>query len=290
MKKILFLISLTLILNFIVSAQNAEVSVQSKQIVWEKDYKKALALAKETNRPLLLDFSADWCKPCKMMEEQFWVLPEVVDAVKPFIAVKIDFDAERSLVAKYGVTAIPYVAFTDPLGNLITARRGFSSKKVAELNMIFDEMPKDFSPLKKYYDAIELKKDDGDALLAIADSYRASKMLRLSNEFYLKTLKTNEIETDTVKKERVMLTLGINAYTLQNYELATDYLEDYLKTFPSEKNREKALAMLSVGYAARGKSKNSGKYLELLKTEFPESKYIAAALKAIDDAKNSKDK
>jgi len=290
MQKILFLISLTLILNFIASAQNAEVSVQSKEIVWEKDYKKALALAKETSRPLLLDFSADWCKPCRMMDEQFWVLPEVVDAVKPFIAVKIDFDAERSLVSKYGVSAIPYVVFTDPLGNLITARRGFSSKKLAELNQIFEEMPKDFSPLKKYYDALELKKDDGAALLTIADSYRASKMLGLSSEFYLKALKTAEIEGDAVKKERVMLTLGINAYTLRNYELATDYLEDYLKAFQAEKNREKALAMLAVGYAARGKSKNSNKYLEMLKTEFPESNYIAAAVKAIGDAKNSKDK
>ena len=47
------------------------VSAQAEQIVWEKDFKKAQALALETGRPLLLDFTAPWCKPCKMMDESF---------------------------------------------------------------------------------------------------------------------------------------------------------------------------------------------------------------------------
>jgi len=265
-------------------------AAQGEQIVWEKDFKKAQALARETGRPLLLDFTAVWCKPCKAMDAQFWVLADVVKAAKPFIAVKIDFDSERGLVGKYNVSAIPFVAFTDPLGNLITFRRGFGQKNASELNQIFNEMPKDFSNLKKFYEAIELKKDDGAAHLQIADSYRKSGMLALSNDFYKKALKTSEIQADAEKKERITATLGLNYYGFNDYRQANNSLEDYIKDFPAGKYKEVALAVLSIGNSNLGKMKEAAKYLELLKKEFPASKNIAAAAKAIEDAANKKDK
>jgi thioredoxin-like negative regulator of GroEL len=263
---------------------------QNEQIVWENDFKKAQQAARENGKPLMLDFTASWCKPCKAMDEQFWIRADVIEAVKPFIAVKIDYDNEKSLVGKYNVQAIPFVAFADPLGNMITFRRGFSSKNVNELHQIFDEMPKDFSALKKYYDAIELKKDDGPALLQIADSYRAAKMLYLSNNFYKKALKTDEIKNDSEKKERIGATLGLNSYAIRDFEQAIEFLEDYLKDFPAGKYSEIALAQLAISNAHLGKMKNANKYLEMLKTGFPESKNIPAVIKAMDDAKNKRDK
>lgn len=295
MNKTIAAIFAILFLTFVVTAQNAGVaaptagvSVQSGQIAWEKDYKKALAMAKETNKPLLLDFSAEWCKPCRMMEEEFWVMPDVIEAVKPFIAVKVNYDSETGLVKKYGVAAIPFVVFADPLGNMIAARRGFSSRKVAELNQIFEEMPKDFSALKEFYDALELKKDDGLALLKIADAYRGAKMVRLSNDFYKKALKTPEIQSDIEKKERTMTALGVNSYNLGDFEQAVENMEDYLKEFPNGKNKDLAVAVLAIGNASRGKLKEANKYLEILKAEFPASKNIAMATNAIEKAKNKK--
>ena len=267
-----------------------DVTAQTEQIVWETDYKKAAATARESGRPLLLDFTAVWCKPCKAMDEKFWVLPEVINSVKPFVAVKINFDTEKSLVGKYGVQAIPFVIFADPLGNLITFRRGFGEKNAGELNQILNEMPKDFSVLKKYYDAVELKKDDGFALLQIADSYRASKMLTLSSEFYKRSLKTTEIQSDAEKKDRVSATLGFNAFSVEDYKQSNNLLEDYLKDFPAGKYREISISVLAIGYARTGKLKNADKYLELLKKEFPVSKNIANVVKAVEEAKSKRDK
>jgi thiol-disulfide isomerase/thioredoxin len=263
---------------------------EERQINWEKDFKKAQAAARETGKPLLLDFTAVWCKPCKVMDEQFWVRQDVVEATKPFIAVKIDYDSEKGLVGKYNVSAIPFVAFTDPLGNMITFRRGFGSKNVKELNQIFDEMPKDFSALKIHYEAIESRKDDGLALLQIADSYRKSKMLMLSNDFYKKALKTKEIQADSVKRERIAATIGMNYYAIKDFSQAAALMEDYLKDFPESKNKEPILSMLAISNAHRGKHKEASKNLELLKTEFPASKNIPVVAQAIEDAKNKPDK
>jgi thioredoxin-like negative regulator of GroEL len=175
-------------------------AAQTEQIVWEKDFKKAQQSARESGRPLLLDFTAAWCKPCKAMDAEFWVLEDVVKAVKPFIAVKVDFDKEKSLVGRYNVSAIPFVVFADPLGNTVTFRRGFGTKSVSEINQIFDEMPKDFSTLKKAYDAIELKKSDGLALLEIADFYRASKCFRSATNFIDGRRKPKRFKTTPKKK------------------------------------------------------------------------------------------
>ncbi len=284
MKKfIIFAVLITAFANYAVNAQ-------TEAIVWEKDFKKAQALARKTGKPMLLDFTAVWCKPCLAMDKEFWILDDVAKAVKPFIAVKLDFDSEQGLASKYRTTAIPYVVFTDPLGNMITFRRGFGSKNIKELNLIFNEMPKDFSALLPAYEAVEADKNDGAAWLQIADAYRGANMLRLSCDFYKKALKTTVIQNDAEKKERVTAIIGINYYAIQDHEAAADTLGDYLKTFPQGKSRETVLYALTVSKIGLRKFKDADKYFEQLKTEFPASKRIDELTKTIETAKSKTNK
>lgn len=62
------------------------------------DYEKALAMAKEQNKPLLIDFTGWACVNCRKMEENVWTVPEVKEMIENnFILVSLYVDDRQQL-------------------------------------------------------------------------------------------------------------------------------------------------------------------------------------------------
>jgi thioredoxin 1 len=61
-------------------------------------------LIKEATKPIVLDFWASWCGPCKMMDPIF---REVAVERSDVVFGKVNVDEERKLAQKYGISAIP---------------------------------------------------------------------------------------------------------------------------------------------------------------------------------------
>lgn len=65
------------------------------------------------DRPAVLDFSADWCIPCREMERTTYVDPEVVNEVRRFRMIKVDLTEDTpktaDLVARFSVQGVPTV-------------------------------------------------------------------------------------------------------------------------------------------------------------------------------------
>jgi len=74
--------------------------------VTESDFEYEV-LAYSQNTPVLVDFWAEWCKPCKMLSP---ILEHLADEANgTFRLAKVDADANPNLVLRYSVRSIPTV-------------------------------------------------------------------------------------------------------------------------------------------------------------------------------------
>jgi putative thioredoxin len=80
-------------------------------------------------QPVLVDFYATWCGPCKMLAP---VLDAVVTAAaRPLKLVKVDTDANQDLAVSAGVSGIPDVRLYIG-GKQVAGFTGFRSKPAVE--------------------------------------------------------------------------------------------------------------------------------------------------------------
>lgn len=65
----------------------------------------------EADRPVLVDFTAAWCAPCRVMKP---VLAEVAGDRDDLRIVQVDVDAEQPLAAEHGILSMPtFLLFRD---------------------------------------------------------------------------------------------------------------------------------------------------------------------------------
>jgi thioredoxin-related protein len=211
---------------------------QVGSIQWYKDLKQASATASETNKPMMIEFWADWCVPCKVMEAEVYTDGRVATALtQKMVAVRIHFDLQTDLVRQYKVEAIPNIVFTDSYGTELLRHRGIIEAE--DLAAVIEALPADMSELNRLDRILQKDKNNFVALQGMGSRLRAAGLYQSSNEFYKKAVNRDEAKKNPALREAILIEIGHNFLDLREGKEAVSVFERCLKEFPKSENRPK---------------------------------------------------
>lgn len=99
---------------------------------------------------VFVDFYADWCLPCKMMDEDVFTDPQIIQFFdKHFVSLKVDGEKNNgpNLAFMYSVKEYPTLLFLDTKGRVLTRKAGAAYQtelmKLANAAIEQDAMPEE---------------------------------------------------------------------------------------------------------------------------------------------------
>ena len=132
---VVFLLPITTIAQQTTNLKINELNTQSfKQKVWNFDKNKTFTRIGKL--PIILDFHATWCRPCKMLAPHLQAIQNKYNG--KLIVYKIDVDQEPELARLFNVQAMPTIVF-------------MNSKKTYKSELGYKEYDEFESLVKNYF-------------------------------------------------------------------------------------------------------------------------------------------
>jgi tetratricopeptide (TPR) repeat protein len=231
----------------IVSCNNKKPS--PTEIVFLTEYDQALQLAKESHRPMIIDFCTDWAPWCDSLDLNTYSDSLVISLSADNIFVKIDAAVDTALAESYGINGYPTVVIANPDGS--------------EIDRIWGYLP----PIE-FYNQVQLYLRDretlDDYLVRLEDEPENLEYLSMIGEKYTNRSEYDEaikyfdkvVELDKQNKDdyaaRALASIHDAQYRAGDYRAALQTCMRLLKMYPDSPESDEAAALLGFYTAKTG--------------------------------------
>jgi thiol-disulfide isomerase/thioredoxin len=254
---------------------------QDGEIHWYKDLNEAVAAAQQTNQPMMIDFWADWCGPCRMMDAEVYTNPAVIKAFREkMIGVRIHFDLQPEVARKFNVEALPYLVFTNSYGTELMHHRGILEAE--DLQAVVNAFPADLGEVNRLDRALQEDNNHFPSLRDMGQQLRSLGFFDSSNTYLEMALKHREIKSDAAQREGILYSMALNSLALRDGKSAASSLERCLKEFSKSPRKPDFLLALSRAYVLDEKDDKAKKTLKSLLGDFPASPAAVSARELLD--------
>jgi thioredoxin-like negative regulator of GroEL len=237
------------------------------QIKWYATFEEASAGAQREGKPMLLDFWAEWCLPCKVMDAEVYPNDEVAQAADPFALVRINFDKKPALARRYRVENMPTLVLTDSYGRELFRYSGFIGAPA--LSALLRSLPHDVSEFNRLSKVLDLNSNTLGALSAMGAQLRAVGLFLASNEYYQRALQRGDPKPDVATRQQILTEIGLNYLDVNDGHLGAQTFEKCLREFAQSQRTAEWTKNLARARALAQSQDEARKYLEEALRRFP---------------------
>lgn len=98
------------------------VDAGSPRIEWVSSREEGFKFAQKTNRPVMIEFYADWCPPCRALEASFFKSDKIIKLSYQLVPIRLDATIAttevKKAIADYHVIGWPAFYFFSPDGHI----------------------------------------------------------------------------------------------------------------------------------------------------------------------------